>query len=206
MKTTNSWELLKWLFWTIVAAYGLGYLITIVWQGEVNVPVALILLVFVIFFYRQLARLDAHLPLKEKKILRRTSSRVIPVNTASGTKDLFLSSVKSIFVSEALQQPQGILYWTYGSYIIREDTAYEWLRKGWKRQTWGEAHPYSCNWMIDQRFHTLSNQTIERGYHEALVTLIANEGLWRKVPTQGASGKILYSPTLCIERFKGRSL
>ena len=60
--------------------------------------------------------------------------------------------------------------------------------------------------MIDQRFHTLSNQTIERGYHEALVTLIANEGLWRKVPTQGASGKILYSPTLCIERFKGRSL
>lgn len=208
MTKINSLELLKWLFWTVIAAYGLGYvaILTVDYVSEVPkslyscFPLALILVTFIIFYHRQIGRLDNHLPLKEKRLLKQTNARSIKVN---GTHNMFLSSVKSIFASEALQAPSQLLYWQYGSYTIREDTVYEWLRKGWKRQTWGEAHPFSGNWMTKQRFLTLSSQNIDRNYHECLVILMSEYGLWLREPRQGVAGKILVSPTLCIEKFKG---
>ncbi len=210
MKKTNSLELLKWLLWTIISAYILGYLTVVTLDNifiEVpkafytDIPVGFITIVFFIFFGRQLSRLDNHLPLKEKRELKATNARSIKVN---GTHNMFLSSVGSIFGSEATQEPSQLLYWQYGSYTIREDTAYEWLRKGWCRQLLGEPHPFSCNWMTRQRFYTLGSQTIDRPYHEALCVLAIDYGLWLKIPTQGASGKILASPGACVAKLHGR--
>lgn len=211
MKTTNSLELLKWLLWSITSAYILGYLtvltldsifVKVPEQFYTDIPLAFVLLVFIIFFGRQLSRLDNHLPLKEKRELKATNARSIKVN---GTHTIFLSTAQSLFThQQAETAPNSLLYWQYGSYTIREDTAYEWLRKGWCRQLLGEPHPFSCNWMTRQRFYTLGSQTIDRPYHEALCVLAIDYGLWLKTPTQGASGKILASPGACVAKLHGR--
>jgi hypothetical protein len=163
---TNSLELLKWLFWTTLSAYLLGYLTVLtldaifdsVPQSLYSIAPSLFITIGLVRFYgRQLDRLNIHLPAKEKRELKATNARSIKVN---GTHNVFLSSVKSIFASEAPQSPVSLLWWQYGPYLIKEDTAYEWLRKGWNRQLTGEPHPFSGNWMIQQRFYTLGNQRI----------------------------------------------
>jgi hypothetical protein len=214
MKKTNSIELTKWLAWSTFAAICLGYAaiwsLDTIWSvpdGFYSIlPSVLVTINFHRFYSRQLERLDSHLPVKEKTGLRATNSRAINVNSSGGTKQVFLSTVQGIFGSneKEAQQPKSMLWWEFGPYIIYEDTVYEWLRKGWNRQLAGEAHPFSCNWMIKQRFYSLSSQCIERTYHEALVDLTLTYGLWLKPPRQGVAGKLRVSPLGCISKMGGR--
>ena len=209
MKKTPIIELLKWLFWTCLAAYGLGYvsiltldLIIKVPEVAYNlIPFALVVLTFGIFYYRQLDRLDNILPLKEKRGLKATNARSIQVN---GTHTMFLSQVRSIFAQNDDNSPNSVLYWIYGSHTIKEDYVLEWLKKGWRRQSNGVPHPYSGNWMTKQRFVTLGNQTIERQYHDATCLLLSDYQLWRKEPSQGTSGKALAPPLSSLEKLRGR--
>ena len=115
-----------------------------------------------------------------------------------------MSAMSSIFPSEDPQSPTSVLWWQYGNYTIREDTAYEWLRKGWNRQLKNEPHPFSGNWMIRQRFHTLGNQTIDRAYHDSICELVSDYQLWLKEPKQGTSGKVIASPAGCISKLQGK--
>lgn len=209
MKKTSILETLKWLFLASIAAYLFGYstvfaldLIFIIPQGLYQaIPTLLIVLIFGHFFYRILARLDNHLPVKEKRELKATNARSIMVN---GNHRMLLSSVTSIFSSQAPQSPESVLWWRYGNHIIYEDYALEWLRKGWKRQNNLEPHPYSGNWMVRQRFTSLSNQTIDRDYHDATCLLLSDYQLWRKEPVQGASGKAMYSPLTSLAKLRGQ--
>lgn len=205
MTKTPILQSLKWLFLTCLAAYGLGYLSILTLSYIFNIPemsftlipFMLVALTLGIFYYRQLNRLDNILPVKEKKQLKATNARSIQVN---GTHTIFLSQVRSIFSHE----PNSALWWKYGNYTIKEDTAYEWLRKGWNRQLKGEPHPFSGNWIIRQRFHTLSNQRIKRDYHESLCRLASDYQLWLKEPSQGTSGLIIASPAGCIAKLRGK--